>query len=1362
MMRSIHHGGALKFVFFSAIAAGIGLFVFLHCGRDNPLDQQGTNFIPGSQPTAVFGSDTVRAFVYASVKIPIKCRDSLALGGKTPAIERLYLNWNGDSTSLSDSAAAPASDTLVHVFSTPGSRRVYLRAKDNDGEFSALARTLLIIDAGAPHIDTIQYVNKVAAGDTVTLSVSAHDTNGSVKAYIWSVNNLKDDTTTVNSFSVLFSTPGAQIIVVTAIDNDGVPSLPDTVRINVVAVNDSVGPVVTFLSPANNDTLSSPSVTVMVSAKDASGTGEVLINYAQAKLFGGSDTLTTWKLDSVPLQEGPNTIFVQAFDKSLRTNHTEQSISVVYNKYALDRKPPSILFATLHSGDTVYKSTVTVAVDVVDESGVARVTCNGDTMQPPIAASSTYTASVHLSLGSNSFVVEATDSRGNVADDTLVLNYAVQTGVDTVPPTVQIIAPTPNQQVRSTDDTVTVTVTALDNSGISAVRINGANATLHNGIYWTSVVPLVHGYDTIRVVAIDSSAKRNSKSDSVIVVRNSPPVMQDTSLTLTLGQKASITLCAADPEGDPLIFDLLASAPPSSTQIALEQTGGCVTLKNYTPTDTGVVVFRLRVKDAYGAADTALVRAFVTIVASTTPIFTNDTSKIPHTAIVGVVDSLTLTAFNPPGVGKLVFSLIAPSPARASVDSAGHMTWTPAPADTGKKTITARVSNGSGSDTLRWTVTVSKPDLPPTLANPGAKSVKEMDTLRFTLTASDSNGYSLDYSMASFPTGAKLVGNVFTWVPTYKQSGNYAILFKVREQRSNPLSDSVWDSIKVINVNNPPVLTNPGNKTVAEQNSLSFQVQATDVNGDSITFSMNPTPVGAVLLTSSGTTKFTWTPSGLQAGVYPIVIYAKDNGSPLMSDSVRITITVIDTTRPAFAIRSQTADTVFVGSVYRHTIRATDADQDALAYRKLSGPADLTVAVSGDSGIVTWQPKASDAPSGQTVSMIAADSAGNTDTLSWTIVVLPKWPRVFGGAGSQDSGFSVVQASDGGYALCGTASLDANGKAAFFMRTDTAGNPTVFKQYGAHKSLVSIQRTTDGGFVMCGTDSAAAEQLLLYKTNGTGDTLWAFRRSLGGSGAGTFALGASVFQTSDDGYIACGTGSRKPGPGVVQTVYDVYLVKIGTTGQFEWEKAYASPQNGTSSGYCVQQTSDGGYAICGEEAGRFAGNHVCLIKTDKFGNSLWTKSYGTGQREVGMSLLQTSDTGFVIGGFSTVAQGSMVNGLLIRVDSRGDTVWTFSHAGNSAFTSVRPTNDGNFIASGFAPSSRVGQGQDALLFKFADDSSPEVWSKFYGGTLDDGANSVFPTTDGGFVFTGYTMTTGTTSSNDVYLVKTDGAGNIIK
>ena len=124
-------------------------------------------------------------------------------------------------------------------------------------------------------------------------------------------------------------------------------------------------------------------------------------------------------------------------------------------------------------------------------------------------------------------------------------------------------------------------------------------------------------------------------------------------------------------------------------------------------------------------------------------------------------------------------------------------------------------------------------------------------------------------------------------------------------------------------------------------------------------------------------------------------------------------------------------------------------------------------------------------------------------------------------------------------------------------------------------------------------------------------------------------IGYSAQQTNDGGYIVTGwTNSYSSGS---WGYYDVYLLKTDIYGVEQWNQTYGGIQH--DEGYSVLQTNDGGYIICGWTLSFGSGDEdLYLIKTDAYGDSLWTQTFGGVDSERGWSIQQTTDGGYIICG----------------------------------------------------------------------------------------------------------------------------------
>jgi hypothetical protein len=195
-------------------------------------------------------------------------------------------------------------------------------------------------------------------------------------------------------------------------------------------------------------------------------------------------------------------------------------------------------------------------------------------------------------------------------------------------------------------------------------------------------------------------------------------------------------------------------------------------------------------------------------------------------------------------------------------------------------------------------------------------------------------------------------------------------------------------------------------------------------------------------------------------------------------------------------------------------------------------------------------------------------------------------------------------------------------------------------------------------------------------------------------------------------------------------------------------------------GYSVQQTSDGGYIIIGNTGSFGAGLYdIWLIKTNDSGDTLWTKTFGGNDYEEGWEVQQTTDGGYVlIGGTRSFGAGDY-DAWLIKIDSFGDTLWTKMIGGSyqERGRSIRQTIDGGYIITGSTES--FGDFSNVWLIK-TDSLGDTLWTKSFGGNEVEEGWSIQKTTDGGYIIVGRTESFGA-GSWDTWLIKTDSLGDTL-
>jgi len=189
-----------------------------------------------------------------------------------------------------------------------------------------------------------------------------------------------------------------------------------------------------------------------------------------------------------------------------------------------------------------------------------------------------------------------------------------------------------------------------------------------------------------------------------------------------------------------------------------------------------------------------------------------------------------------------------------------------------------------------------------------------------------------------------------------------------------------------------------------------------------------------------------------------------------------------------------------------------------------------------------------------------------------------------------------------------------------------------------------------------------------------------------------------------------------------------------------WSQTYGGASS--DSAEAMVQTSDGGYAIAGYTTSFGAGYaDFWLVKTDEYGNMEWNRTYGGAGEDIARSLIVTSDGGYAIAGID----------LLVKTDEYGNMEWNQTYGGYS----LVETSDGGYALAGVTNIRICHSDADFWLIK-TDAYGNMLWNKTYSKGVDC-AHSVVETSDGGYALAGFT---GFWFDNDIWVVKTDEYGNI--
>jgi hypothetical protein len=332
----------------------------------------------------------------------------------------------------------------------------------------------------------------------------------------------------------------------------------------------------------------------------------------------------------------------------------------------------------------------------------------------------------------------------------------------------------------------------------------------------------------------------------------------------------------------------------------------------------------------------------------------------------------------------------------------------------------------------------------------------------------------------------------------------------------------------------------------------------------------------------------------------------------------------------------------------------------------------------------------------------------------------------------------------------------------------------------------SAKKTADGGFVFAGysysnnndlTSNSGSNDGWVVKTNSIGVIVW--QKSYGSSGIDEIN---SISQTSDGGYILCGTSTSSSGTYSLNHGGggDVLLIKTNNVGVVVWQKLFGGTDE--DFGYSVIQTNDGGYIFNSttfSNDGDVSGNHglsdAWAVKTNSVGVIEWQKCYGSLGNQFGFFINQTNDGGYIMCCRTNSGLGE-VNGYsgnvgsaeawIVKTNSLGVILWNRclqASVNDDDYREIKQTLDGGYITAGGIDVNVMNS--DIKIFKL-DALGANQWVKtLYAVSGNENAKSIIESIEGGYIISGTTTSSlGIVSGNyggvDNWVIKIGNTGLI--
>ena len=374
------------------------------------------------------------------------------------------------------------------------------------------------------------------------------------------------------------------------------------------------------------------------------------------------------------------------------------------------------------------------------------------------------------------------------------------------------------------------------------------------------------------------------------------------------------------------------------------------------------------------------------------------------------------------------------------------------------------------------------------------------------------------------------------------------------------------------------------------------------------------------------------------------------------------------------------------------------------------------------------------------------------------------WKKCYGGK-FDEVARSVKQTKDGGFIVAGYAKSsdgditnklgDNNNFDAWLLKTNKTGQIEWQKTFGDINDdfAMCVEQTFDSGYIFGGYTT---EQCWVTRLNKSGQVVW--EKTFGDN---TYNRIYSVKELNDRTFVVAGITTSIQGD---ITGYngggDCFIAKLDSSGEFIWKRCLGGSYE--ESAYDIQATNDGGFIFIGNtysndkyvtgKHGDINNNDIWVVKLNNNGFISWQRCLGGSNFEEGSALVQSSDGGYLVGGFTQSDDGDVsdhhgtdsLDYWVVKLSSSGSIQWqrTFGGTGDDYLSAICKSNDGGYILGGFTNSYNgdinglKGRGYWDFNCIKIDAWGIVKWQKCYGGSLNEKLFCITPTSDNAFVVAG--------------------------
>jgi len=298
------------------------------------------------------------------------------------------------------------------------------------------------------------------------------------------------------------------------------------------------------------------------------------------------------------------------------------------------------------------------------------------------------------------------------------------------------------------------------------------------------------------------------------------------------------------------------------------------------------------------------------------------------------------------------------------------------------------------------------------------------------------------------------------------------------------------------------------------------------------------------------------------------------------------------------------------------------------------------------------------------------------------------------------------------------------------------------------KTFIVQLYTSDGKYI-------DIKNIINTGSTSTPEEVYTFAKIFGNSSSEYYTreVPIDLIKTSDGGYLIVGVINPS------EYNEDIWLLKMNPDGTLDWNTSFGGGDNDYS--VSLIETSDNKYLILGNTGSYGAGyQDIWLLKINQDGTLDWNISFGGGNNDYSRSLIETNDNKYLVLGLTYSYGAGNQDVWLLKINEDGTLDWNKTFGGShydASFGSVIETDDNKYLVLGHTYSYGSGN-SDIWLLKVNEDGALD-WNKTFGGTSDEFSTTVIETSDHEYLILGTTESYDA-GGGDIWVLKVNEDGTL--